>query len=295
MKNLFLSLLVTSGVLAATSQEAVGWQEFPRTTLTEKCISAALQSVSSTIFLYYLNAGLKNNTNTQNIKVPFWMYAANPTIGACSLMPTILRGFSFKRKIADLKKVKLYDPKNRMDPLLYINTVVHALTPEKHLSSGAQLWKAYSALEPQEQTLFAQKLLTTLEYSSVDWALRAVREAKKQTEQALQDVKKYSDIEDRLNRIIDFQNHTQVTRTEHMLTTDLQVVEEYIEQILDGGTYCQQVTIDTLTRAVSTQDLTKTWHDDDFIYYYASWYAFELLKRYSLLLAFEKISLSLVS
>ncbi len=288
MKQLFLSLCLVSSFLGASDQ-IVGWQEFPRTTMTEKCIVTVMQSLSASIGFYAMGKYDKN------IKVPGWMHAVSPTVGACALGPTLVRGWRFKSKIAASKIPKMYDPQNLTDPLLYVNTIAHPFNPDVLIISGAGLWKAFQAVDAEQQVVFAKTLLKNFDYDSVEWALRSVREAKKQIEQALHDIKKYSDIEDRLNRIIDFQQHKAITRTEHMLGVEPEELEGFVQQILDSGTYCQQVTINSITREVTTQDLSQTWHEDDFVYYYASWYAFELLKSYSRLLAFEKIVLSIPS
>ena len=110
----------------------------------------------------------------------------------------------------------------------------------------------------------------------------------------LHDIKQYSDIEERLHRIIYFQLDDFRSQTEHLLVSEPEDLERFVQQIIDSGTYCQPVIMNTLTKYVHIESVSP-WYEDDFVYYHASWYGFELLKAYSRLLALERIWGSLIS
>lgn len=287
MKQYVLIVSLLGSVLSCQASDVVGWQEFPRVTIADKCLMVALQSLSASMSLYFIDLDLKKTAWLHDIN-PLVFHGITPSIGALSLCPSLITGFKFKRKADALKIQKIYDSKIFTDPLLYVNAFEHPFNSKILIVSGAGLWKAYTAIETEMQPEFACRLFKSLDYDSVEWALRSTREAKKQVEKALQDLKKYSDIEDRLNRVIYFQEQKPVLRFDHLLKAEPEDLEVFVEQILDSGTYCQEVTIHTLTKQVSMQE-APTWYGDDFVYHYASRYGFELLKTYSRLLALEKI------
>lgn len=274
MKHIFLAGLLGFSTLFCQEETLVGWQELPRITLFERGKVAVLESIATSIACLLM-------------KAPRWAHVIMPSIGTCALGPSVVRGLIFKRKLALLQMPHIYDRNNFTDPLLYVNLFVHPLDEHTQLSSGASIWRAYNNLDDHRKILFAQGLVQMLDYDSAEEALKAVTQAKQYRQRQLHDLKKYSDIEEHLYATLSGIDRC-VYSDDQFFMIDSGLLEDRCETVIDSGMYRQQVSFDTATKRI-TKTAVSSWYEDDYVYYYASWYGFELLQAYSRLLALERI------
>lgn len=274
MNFLFLAGFLACMSLGAQNAIYVGQQELPRITLFERSKIAALESIASSIAFLWIGA-------------PRWAHIIVPSLGTFALGPSVVKGLMFKRKIALLQVPRVYDPKDFTDPLLYVTMFAHPFDKDTFLTSGATLWNTYNQLDDEQKQQFAQGLLRDLDYTSRDEGLQAVTQAKNYRKAQLEDLKKYSDIQERLQGLLSSSDEVS-KKNDQLFYADTAVIKEKVQELIDSGSYCQPVFFDTHTKRI-TQASVSSWYADDFVYYYASWYGFELLQAYGRLLALQKI------
>ncbi len=279
MNYMFLTVLLGfSTLFGEESTCVVGWQELPRISLFDRGKAFALESLASSLVFLWMGT-------------PRWTHALLPSLGVCALGPSVVRGLILKKKMEQLRKPRFYDPHNFTDPVLYVTCFLHPLDHHSVLTSAASIVGAFNDLDEAQKKVFAQGLLCDLDYASCQEALCAVSLAKNYRRLQLQDLKQYSDIEDRLHDIVSSLGAVS-KQYDQWFYVDPLILQKGIEDVLDSGVFRQEISFNSTTKRLSKLPVSG-WYEDDFVYYYASWYGFELLQAYGRLLALEQVWQSL--